>query len=235
MRSNGESETLALLKAIGLSCLRIRRGHYDDPLQRLSGQIRFRFLARKIEAASANAASGPLYHLPPRPSADPRWHEPDLRRLLRHHARGDGRMSFPWTEENIALLKKLWGNGQGISKEKIACELGCGRNAVSSKLDRLGLLNTRPKQPKKESPLPRIASAKPPRSKFNPGPPPGRQPDHSFGRINTIKPWNPPALAPDDREFVLSPPVPFLKLEPGRCHWPMNDPPRGEEYLFCGA
>src|SRR5216684_8689686 len=58
-------------KPTGLSCLRIRRGHYDDPLQRLSGQIRFRFLARKIEAASANAPSGPLYHLPPRPSADP--------------------------------------------------------------------------------------------------------------------------------------------------------------------
>src|SRR5229473_7719865 len=30
MRSNGESEPLALLKASGLSCLRSGRGHYDD-------------------------------------------------------------------------------------------------------------------------------------------------------------------------------------------------------------
>lgn len=44
-----------------------------------------------------------------------------------------------WTDERVAELKKLWGDG--FSCSQIAAELGCGitRNAVIGKAHRLGL------------------------------------------------------------------------------------------------
>lgn len=42
-----------------------------------------------------------------------------------------------WTEDRVALLRKLW--DEGISAGGIGREMGCTRNAVLGKVDRLGL------------------------------------------------------------------------------------------------
>ena len=42
-----------------------------------------------------------------------------------------------WDAKNVALLKKLWAVGQ--SAGQIARHLGCSRNAVCGRLNRLGL------------------------------------------------------------------------------------------------
>ena len=42
-----------------------------------------------------------------------------------------------WDAKNVALLKKLWAEGQ--SAEQVARRLGCSRNAVCGRLNRLGL------------------------------------------------------------------------------------------------
>ena len=42
-----------------------------------------------------------------------------------------------WDAKNVALLKKLWAVGQ--SAGQIARRLGCSRNAVCGRLNRLGL------------------------------------------------------------------------------------------------
>jgi len=134
-----------------------------------------------------------------------------------------------WTDEKIELLKKLW--ARGVSKSQIAADLGgISRNSVSGKLNRLGLLNTRLPRPKRESPLPRIASARPPRSNFNPGPPLGRQPDNML-----VKPRNPPALTSDQKEYVMGKGIPLLDLARDQCHWPVNDRKGFDDHLFCGA
>ena len=45
---------------------------------------------------------------------------------------------FPWTEENVAKLRRLYDDG--MSTGRIAAELGCPtRNAVIGKIHRLGL------------------------------------------------------------------------------------------------
>jgi len=42
-----------------------------------------------------------------------------------------------WTEDRVGLLKKLW--DEGISAGHIGLRMGCTRNAVLGKVDRLGL------------------------------------------------------------------------------------------------
>jgi len=143
-----------------------------------------------------------------------------------------------WTDEKTELLKKLWGDG--LSAAKIGGELGFSRNAVISKIHRMRIQHSARKPSQLVSPLPRIASAKPPRSKFNPGPPPGGRPDHMFGKPNTIKPWNPPALTSDQKEYILGQSKLLLDFDdlptrPKYCRWPINEPKRDEFYLFCAG
>jgi GcrA cell cycle regulator len=170
-----------------------------------------------------------------------------MRSLQHDHAWGMGD-EMNWTNEAEDLLKKLWADG--ISKSVIGDNLHCSRNSVSGKLNRLGLLNNGSQAPKKKSPLPRIASAVRPRSKFNPGPPKGRQPDQSFGVPNTIRAWNPPTLTQE----YFGKGVPLIDsvmeivgegkhasirwsggLQLRQCRWVINEQGRGGQYLFCGA
>ena len=46
----------------------------------------------------------------------------------------------PWTQENIKLLKKLFGN---TATAEIAAELGRGTDAVKKKASRMGLRKSR--------------------------------------------------------------------------------------------
>lgn len=55
------------------------------------------------------------------------------------------KQTTPWTDERIALLRKLV--GEGLSSALIGRELGCSRNSIIGKAHRLGLSLTRPETP----------------------------------------------------------------------------------------
>lgn len=44
---------------------------------------------------------------------------------------------YPWTEDQIATLRRLW--DEGLSTAKIGLRLGCSKNAVIGKVRRIGL------------------------------------------------------------------------------------------------
>jgi GcrA cell cycle regulator len=125
-----------------------------------------------------------------------------------------------WTEERIALLQKLW--GQGYSASQIASQLqGVTRNAVIGKIHRLG------KRP--DGALPRAARA---------AAPAGRRPAAAEARHAAPQQ---PQQQPDwtDRPFrraaLLEEPglATTTTLEAHMCRWPIGDPDEAG-FSFCG-
>lgn len=114
-----------------------------------------------------------------------------------------------WTDERVALLKKLWGEGKTAAE--IATTLGgVTRNAVIGKAHRLKLSNRiSPIQPAKK------VSAKAP---ANTSTPPAPQPKRPKIKTEDIP-----------RGQGLS----LLDLKPNMCRWPSGDP-RDQDFGFCG-
>ncbi len=121
-----------------------------------------------------------------------------------------------WTEERVAILKKLW--LEGLSASQIAKQLGgVTRNAVIGKVHRLGLSG-------------RATPSQPPRPVFK-TPRAPRSPSASLA---------PRRLAPSTQE--PSSPVLYVE-EPGSatvltlgahmCKWPIGDP-SSDNFTFCG-
>lgn len=117
-----------------------------------------------------------------------------------------------WTDERVALLTKLWGDGKTAAE--IAKELGgVTRNAVIGKAHRLKLSNrvspiAAPKKPKvvkkaQNQNQPPKSEKKPPRSV-------APKPDEKVGGIA------------------------LTDLGANQCRWPQGDPKEGE-FGFCGA
>jgi GcrA cell cycle regulator len=123
----------------------------------------------------------------------------------------------PWTADLIERLKLLW--AEGLSASQIADELAgkFTRMSVIGKVHRLKLPARKPRDP---------------------GPPYLRKPRRR--RANGIpKPPAPPPRPPKPPRPQPQPgakmrQLPFAKLKPTHCHWPLGEllePPR----LFCGA
>lgn len=138
-----------------------------------------------------------------------------------------------WTDENVALLKKLWADN--LSAGEIAKQMrGFSRNAIIGKANRLGLSGrAKPSQPQrivyKAPPVPRaphqnnglsFKGARPPVQPLVTGP------GHSPG-----------SKPPTPVEMPDAPPgsyaAPLTELGAHQCRWPLGrmlDPPG----LFCG-
>jgi len=115
-----------------------------------------------------------------------------------------------WTDERVAVLKKLWGEGKTAAE--IASTLGgVTRNAVIGKAHRLKLSN-------RMSPIPpaKKVSAKAPANTSTPPAPPPKRPKIKASDI--------------PRGQGLS----LLELKPNMCRWPSGDP-REEDFGFCGG
>lgn len=131
-----------------------------------------------------------------------------------------------WTEERIALLQKLW--GQGYSASQIAGQLqGVTRNAVIGKIHRLG------KRPE-PSERARTAAAHPRRrpatiearrtaAQPTPAPQPKPQPQPDWA----VRPFR-RAVLPDEPGLATS-----VTLEAHMCRWPIGDPDEAG-FSFCG-
>jgi GcrA cell cycle regulator len=121
-----------------------------------------------------------------------------------------------WTEERVALLKKLW--LEGLSASQIAKQLGgVTRNAVIGKVHRLGLSGrATPSQPSR----PAFKTPRPPRPASSPSLAPRR-----------IAPQMP---EPQPVYYVEEPgSATVLTLGAHMCKWPIGDP-ASDSFTFCG-
>jgi GcrA cell cycle regulator len=136
-----------------------------------------------------------------------------------------------WTDERVALLRRLWEDGQSASK--IAAQLGgVTRNAVIGKVHRLGLAGrvksgeeapAVAKPVEVEKPVVAVAAPEPvpvvahrPAPDFPPAAPPA-----------PVAKAEPVAIAVSQR-------VTIMDLRESMCRWPLGDPTT-PEFRFCGA
>lgn len=112
-----------------------------------------------------------------------------------------------WTDERVALLKKMWGEGKTAAE--IAQELGgVTRNAVIGKAHRLKLSNRlSPIQQNNKKPASKPSEEKAPPRKISKTPPP----------------------ADMDIEGVS-----LAQLKDKMCRWPIGDP-KEPDFRFCGC
>jgi GcrA cell cycle regulator len=121
-----------------------------------------------------------------------------------------------WTDERVALLQRLW--GQGYSASQIADQLeGVSRNAVIGKIHRLGK-QTGPKAPRARRPL---------------GVAPGRRrPAPELRRPAPAQDWT---ARPHHRLALAEEPglATCTTLKAHMCRWPIGDPD-DPGFSFCG-
>ena len=112
-----------------------------------------------------------------------------------------------WTDERVALLKRLWGEGRTAAE--IAKELGgVTRNAVIGKAHRLKLSNrVSPIQQNSKKPVVKAVEEKPKAAKL---------------------------IKPPMREEIREGGVTMAELTPRMCRWPMGDP-KSPDFRFCGC
>lgn len=139
-----------------------------------------------------------------------------------------------WTEERVALLRRLWEDGQSASK--IAAQLGgVTRNAVIGKVHRLGLAGR--VKPGEDAPLPvvkPIEVEKAPMTAVAPEPAVivSHRPAPEFPSAATSAPV---ATAVTDTVTIpVSQRVTIMDLRESMCRWPLGDPTT-PEFRFCGA
>ncbi len=121
-----------------------------------------------------------------------------------------------WTEERVAVLKKLW--LEGLSASQIAKQLGgVTRNAVIGKVHRLGLSG-------------RAAPSQPSRPVFRPTRP---RPQAHAAPVRRTEPVVRPAAPPPPPMVDLPGTATVLTLGAHMCKWPIGDPST-DEFSFCG-
>ena len=137
-----------------------------------------------------------------------------------------------WTEERVALLRRLWEDGQSASK--IAAQLGgVTRNAVIGKIHRLGLSGrikagddaTVVAAGVLETEIPvaiTVAQAPIPAVVQRPAP-----------EFPLAAPSARPAAA-DTASIPVTQRVTIMDLRESMCRWPLGDPTT-PEFRFCGA
>jgi len=136
-----------------------------------------------------------------------------------------------WTDERVALLKKLWTEGHSASQ--IASQLGgVTRNAVIGKVHRLGLSGrATPSRPVKKPP--RLARPKPPRQKVAA---PVAAASEKAAPVRTASLQQaerdaaailPPAILEDGSTASI------LNIRDSMCKWPIGDP-ADANFAFCG-
>ena len=123
-----------------------------------------------------------------------------------------------WTEERVAILKKLW--LEGLSASQIAKQLGgVTRNAVIGKVHRLGLSG-------------RATPSSPPRPVFKTP----RAPRPASSSSSSLAPRRIAAANPEPlpSSYVEEPgSATVLTLGAHMCKWPIGDP-ASDGFTFCG-
>lgn len=140
-----------------------------------------------------------------------------------------------WTDERVALLRRLWEDGQSASK--IAAQLGgVTRNAVIGKVHRLGLAG-RVKAAEENGQVPREAVAEEIETAIAvveaQAPEPVAILSHRPSPDVPLQAPTPVAAA-DPVQLAVSQRVTIMDLRESMCRWPLGDPTT-PEFRFCGA
>lgn len=145
-----------------------------------------------------------------------------------------------WTEDRVATLTKLWGDG--LSASQIAKQLGgVTRNAVIGKVHRLGLSGrSKPSKPKPAQTATRRPS-KPktaPRTASTARKTPSKSSAATATATAPAKPKMVPQPASLDAPLEAKPLkdgsyATILTLTDHMCKWPIGDP-TADEFRFCG-
>ncbi|AWN38281.1 GcrA family cell cycle regulator [Methylobacterium radiodurans] len=140
-----------------------------------------------------------------------------------------------WTDERVALLRRLWEDGQSASK--IAAQLGgVTRNAVIGKVHRLGLAG-RAKPGEEAQSVSRAARA----------PAPVAEIETAIAVVEAEAPepvaivahrpapaFPPPPSPAAPTALAVSQRVTIMDLRDSMCRWPLGDPTT-PDFRFCGA
>ena len=124
-----------------------------------------------------------------------------------------------WTDERVALLKKLW--LEGLSASQIAKQLGgVTRNAVIGKVHRLGLSG-------------RATPSSPPRPAFKAPRPPRPAAGATLAPRRALV--HPPTAPQPQAAYYVEEPgsATVLTLGAHMCKWPIGDP-ASDGFTFCG-
>jgi GcrA cell cycle regulator len=149
-------------------------------------------------------------------------------------------MTNGWTDDRVAILKKLW--TEGLSASQIAKQLGgVTRNAVIGKVHRLGLAGrAAPSRPIKRIsvPIARVrpvlaeqvaALIKPARAPNVESVTQAKVTGETAAAAPTAKPVKPKPRALRDGQIIG-----VLQLGPHMCKWPIGDP-GDADFGFCGS
>jgi GcrA cell cycle regulator len=123
-------------------------------------------------------------------------------------------MAFPWTDEHLETVKRLFSEKKSATQIANAMGHGLSRNAICGKLARLGLTRGAEKH---------VSSAPKPRSEPR-------------VKMVSVKPAAPRRasvvpIAMIDAADVIPLLISLVDLEPKSCRWPYGD---GPIFLFCG-
>lgn len=137
------------------------------------------------------------------------------------------RREAPWTDAEVAELKKLW--AKGLSAGQCAKHLpGYSRNAVIGKIHRLGLAGLSGRA---------VAAKRNPRQ---PAPERGKRPPATSARPRTTVPRSaPPVETAEPLPICREVEIPIgqrkrlVDLEACDCRWPIGDP-QSADFHFCG-
>lgn len=143
-----------------------------------------------------------------------------------------------WTDERIALLKKMWKDGKSAAEIAKSLAKGVTRNAVIGKAHRMGL-SGRPSPIKKPAEAPKKEATKAPKKEVKevkevkvvakkPVVPVVTGVKHN-PLIREVAPPRPQAK----EEFPADGGVALIDLSERMCKWPFGDP-REDVFTFCG-
>lgn len=138
-----------------------------------------------------------------------------------------------WTDDRIALLKRMWKEGKSAAEIAKAVGKGVTRNAVIGKAHRMGL-SGRPSPIKKPEAAPKKTAAAAPARKEAKGAPAKKTAAASSGMKNAAPPREEPEFKKFEKEVV--PPgggIALIDLTERMCKWPIGDP-RDADFIFCG-
>ncbi|MHC2108392.1 MULTISPECIES: GcrA family cell cycle regulator [unclassified Methylobacterium] len=136
-----------------------------------------------------------------------------------------------WTDDRVALLRRLWEDGQSASK--IAAQLGgVTRNAVIGKVHRLGLGGRArgAEEAPASTPTPKAVEIETAIAVVE-----TQAPEPVAILAHRPAPVFPtPAPAPEPVALAVSKRVTIMDLRESMCRWPLGDPTT-PEFRFCGA
>lgn len=138
-----------------------------------------------------------------------------------------------WTSEEDDSLRRFI--KEGLASGQIATALGRSRNAVVGRAKRLGLvfmtqagMRRREVKEQRESSAPRVPSRKHQPLGGNRFKSLREKATETEAAPKELPRWTAHSDAPEPRNLSL------VDLEWLDCRWPVNNPERGQEHLFCG-